>query len=140
MRLIWRINNYTYGASSLPLPFYPAYDNLLIPVVLLAMDKFVFQCFIPTDVRYGVVPSSIGILTVDARNSVQNWKNLVVMLTRNRYCLSIQSKLAVQEVLKLSITLILDVFFSSLLLAFFLGSCNRSLVVQVACWAYAKTR
>ena len=34
-------------------------------------------------------------------------------------------------------SVILDVFFSSLLLAFFLGSCNRSLVVQVACRAYA---
>ena len=31
-------------------------------------------------------------------------------------------------------SVILDIFFSSLLLAFFLGSCNRSLVVQVACW------
>ena len=32
-------------------------------------------------------------------------------------------------------SVILDIFFSNLLLAFFLGSCNRSLVVQVACWA-----
>ena len=32
-------------------------------------------------------------------------------------------------------SVILDVFFSSLILAFFLGSCNRLLVVQVACWA-----
>ena len=35
---------------------------------------------------------------------------------------------------------IFDVFFSSLLLAFFLGSCNRSLVVQVAYWAYAPNK
>ena len=35
------------------------------------MDKFIFQCFIPTGVRYGVVPSSVGTLTVDARNSIQ---------------------------------------------------------------------
>ena len=34
----------------------------------------------------------------------------------------------------------LDVFFSSLLLAFFLGSCNRSLVVQVAYWACAPNK
>ena len=68
---IWRINEHIYGASSLPSPFYPAYDNLLIPTVLLAMDKFIFQCFIPTGVRYGVVPSSVGTLTVDARNSIQ---------------------------------------------------------------------
>ena len=33
-------------------------------------------------------------------------------------------------------SVILDVFFS-LLLAFFLGSYNRLLVIQVACWAYA---
>ena len=37
-------------------------------------------------------------------------------------------------------SVILDVFFSSLLLAFFLGSCNRSLVIQVACWAYAPNK
>ena len=36
-------------------------------------------------------------------------------------------------------SVILDVF-SSLLLAFFLGSCNRSLVVQLACWAYAPNK
>ena len=53
------------------LSIYPAYDNLLIPIVQFAMDKYVFQCFIPTGVRYRVVPSSIGILTVDARNSIQ---------------------------------------------------------------------
>ena len=34
-------------------------------------------------------------------------------------------------------SVILDVFFSSILLSFFLGSCNRSLVVQVAYWTYA---
>ena len=34
-------------------------------------------------------------------------------------------------------SVILDVFFSNILLAFFLGSYNRSLVVQLACWAYA---
>ena len=37
-------------------------------------------------------------------------------------------------------SVIVDVFFSSLLLAFFLGSCNRSLVVQVACWACAPNK
>ena len=37
-------------------------------------------------------------------------------------------------------SVILDIFFSSLLLAFFLGSCNRSLVVQLACWAYVPNK
>ena len=32
------------------------------------------------------------------------------------------------------------ILFPSLPLAFFLGSCNRSLVVQVACWAYAPNK
>ena len=66
---VWSINNYTYGASSLPLPFLPAYDNLLIPYVELNMDKFTFQCFIPTGVGLDVVGSSIGTLTVDYGNT-----------------------------------------------------------------------
>lgn len=66
---IWRINNFTYGASSLPSPFQPAYDNLLIPFVLLTMNKFTFQCFVPTGIGLEVVPSSVGTLTVDFGNS-----------------------------------------------------------------------
>ena len=37
-------------------------------------------------------------------------------------------------------SIILDVFFSSLLLAFFLGSWNQSLVIQVAYWACAPNK
>ena len=69
---IWRINNHIYGASSLPSPFYPAYDNLLILTVLSTMDNFTFQCFIPTGVRHEVVPSSTGTLSVDSVNLLQH--------------------------------------------------------------------
>ena len=54
------------------------YDNLLLPNVLLAMDKFMFQCFIPTGVRHEVVPSSVGMLTVDSRDSIQDGNDVEI--------------------------------------------------------------
>ena len=68
---IWRVNNYTYGASSLPSPFKPAYDNLFIPLVQLTMNQSTFQSYVPTGTSLKVLPSSVGILTLDSGNLMQ---------------------------------------------------------------------
>lgn len=52
------------------------------------MDKFVFQCFIPTGVRYGVVPSSVGTLTVDARNSINIQERSTLEISESKLTLN----------------------------------------------------
>ena len=37
-----------------------------------------FQCFIPTGVRHEVVPSSVGMLTVDSRDSIQDGNDVEI--------------------------------------------------------------
>ena len=61
---IWSINEYTYTIITLPKDFKPAFANLVIPYVFEYMNKFTFQCFIPTGVGLEVMNSSIGVLTV----------------------------------------------------------------------------
>ena len=67
----WRINSSLYEPLSLEYPFLPSLTGLKISVVDISLNNTSFQCFAPTGTDLFVDSSSIGILNVTKKGTLQ---------------------------------------------------------------------